>query len=121
MAYSGHRKAWVISFEKTAVHGQKRMEMQALLEDLKLASDETTPQRNTFTEFRDGAYMAEGDLPAGREHVSARVAGDHGRRRIGGHRERCRIGGRRGPDQHAGDRSPGGSHSPSGSLPEALG
>ena len=37
------------------------MEMQALLEDLKLASDETTPQRNTFTEFCDGAYMAEGD------------------------------------------------------------
>ena len=43
------------------MYGLKRPEMQALLADVVLASDETTLQPNTFTGFRVATYMAEGD------------------------------------------------------------
>ena len=59
----GVRKVWITIGEKPAVYNLKRAEMQALLGDVALASDETTNQLNTFTGFRVGAYMAEGDTP----------------------------------------------------------
>ena len=57
----GVRKMWITTGEKPAVYNLKRAEMQALLGDVALASDETTAQLNTFTGFRVGAYMAEDD------------------------------------------------------------
>eukprot|EP00904_Undaria_pinnatifida_P011772 jgi/Undpi1/7725/HiC_scaffold_23.g10198.m1 len=57
----GVRKVWITIGENPAVYNLKRAEMQALLGDVALASDETTTQLNTFTGFRVGAYMAEDD------------------------------------------------------------
>lgn len=53
------RKAWITS-EERAVYGMKRTEMQALLGDLALTSDETTQHLNRFTGVRVEAHMAEG-------------------------------------------------------------
>ena len=55
------RKVWIATGEKTAVYGLKRSEIQALLPDVALASDETTLQLNTCTGFPVATYMAEGD------------------------------------------------------------
>ena len=56
------RNIWMwITGGKPAVYGLKRAEMQALLADTALASEETTLQLSTFTGFRVAAYMAEGD------------------------------------------------------------
>ena len=52
---------WITIGEKPAVYNLIRAEMQALLGDVALASDETTTQLNTFTGFRVGAFMAEDD------------------------------------------------------------
>ena len=57
----GVRKVWINTGEKPAVYGLKRPEMQPLLADVALASDEMTLQLNTFTGFRVATYMAEGD------------------------------------------------------------
>ena len=60
MAQPERRKVWITTGEKPAVYGLTRPEMQALLADVALASDETTLQLNTFTGFRVATYMAEG-------------------------------------------------------------
>ena len=66
------RKVWIATGEKTAVYGLKRSEIQALLPDVALASDETTLQLNTFTGFRVATHTSEGDTTGWRRTCFSR-------------------------------------------------